>query len=431
LEPWTDALAFSPDGRRLAVADRVGIITILDAATGAIETTLPAPRGGVVGLAWSPGGDTLVIASRDGPLRVIRSTTGAVVRELGPPGRAHRSFAVGAGGARVAADGDVWDVATGRSVGEFRVEHGTIEAVALDAAGERLAAVTSRGELAVWRIAGGERLVSETHENVAFRSLVFSPSEKRVVAGGIDGKLRFFDAGDRLHDVALESGLADVRFLSFINDGRTLLAGGEEALVLLETGPPTEGFESRACAREASTIVDGLYAELTFSEDVAAALNANTTLPADVRRTALGLVRARGDHIGWLNSDAVHGYRNKELSREELALLLRKIELVNRLQPGVPEYVANLGKVQYRAGLRREALENLARARALYQADGQDALLEDFSFTAMAHWRLGRHDTARQAMRELETLISNGGGRIPPSALSSIQEARSMVRLGG
>jgi hypothetical protein len=30
-------------------------------------------------------------------------------------------------------------------------------------------------------------------------------------------------------------------------------------------------------------------------------------------------------------------------------------------------------------------------------------------------------------MRELETLVTNGDGGIPPSALGSIQEARSMV----
>jgi hypothetical protein len=427
VEPFTAALAFSPDGRRLAVADREGIVAILDTASGATERTLPAPSGNVVGLAWSPGGDTLVIGTREGTLRVASSTTGEVVRELGETGHEYRGFAVGAGGARVAAGGDVFDVASGRSVREFRVERGTIEAVALDAAGERFAAVTSGGEMVVWSIAGGERIVSATHENVAFRSVVFSPSGKRVVAGGTDGKLRFFDAGDRLHEVALESGLAEVRFLSFINEGNTLLAGGEDAMVLLETGPPPEGFEARARAREARAVVDGLYAELTFSTDVARRLRTESSLPDDVRRAALELVAARGDHVGWLNSDAAYGYRNRGLSGEELAVLLRKVEIVNRLQPDVPEYLANLGKCQYRSGLHRDALANLGRARTLYREAGENAPLEDLAFAAMAHWQLERHDGARQAMRELDALVTNGDGGIPPSALGSIQEARSMV----
>ena len=426
LEPWTAALAFSPDGRRLAVADREGIVSILDTASGATERTLAAPSGNVVGLAFGPDGDTLVIATRERALLVIRSTTGEVVRELGRAGREYRGFAVGAGGTRVAAGGEVFDVASGRSLGEFRVEQGAIEAVALDAAGERLAAVTSGGEMVVWNIAGGRRIVSATHENVAFRSVVFSPSGKRVVAGGTDGKLRFFDAGDRLHEVALESGLADVRFLSFINEGNTLLAGGEDAMVLLETGPPPEGFEARARAREARTIVDDLYGELTFSADVARALRANASLPGDVRGAALELVRARGDHVAWLNGDAVYAYRTRGLPAEELVVLQRKIELVNRLQPGVPEYVANLGKCQYRSGLHRDALANLGRARALYRQAGGNTPLEDLAFAVMAHWRLGRHDGAKQAMRELEALVTDGGA-VPPGALGTIQEARSMV----
>jgi hypothetical protein len=186
----------------------------------------------------------------------------------------------------------------------------------------------------------GERLISETHDNVAFRSVGFSPVGTRVVAGGSTGTLRFFDLMDRLQTS------------SWIR--------GEDALVLPGTGPPAEGFEARARAREARTVVDDLFASLTFSEDVAAALKANTTLPTDVRRRAFDLVRARGNHIGWLNDDAVHGYRNRRHSREELALLLRKIELVNRLQPDVPDYAANLGKGQCHAGLQGEALSGRA-----------------------------------------------------------------------
>jgi tetratricopeptide (TPR) repeat protein len=151
-------------------------------------------------------------------------------------------------------------------------------------------------------------------------------------------------------------------------------------------------------------------------------------LPDDVRLVALDLVRARGDHVGWLNSDAVYGYRNRGLSREELVVLVRKIELVNRLQPGVPEYVANLGKCQYRAGRHREALESLARARELYRAAGEDAPIEDLAFSAMSHGRLGQHDAARKVMRDLESIVAAGSLRVTAQVLASIEEARSLLR---
>jgi hypothetical protein len=232
----------------------------------------------------------------------------------------------------------------------------------------------------------------EAYERVALHSVAFSPNGNRILAGGTDGKLRFFDAGGRLHDVVLEPGVADVRFLSFFRDGSTLLAGGGEAIVLLETGPPPEGFEARARAREAREVVNGLFGELTFSEDVARSLSADTALPDDVRLAALELARARGDHIGWLNSDAVYGYRNRKLHRD--------------------------------------ALENFRRSHELYQAAGEDVPPEDLAFTAMSHWRLGERDAARKAMRDLESRFAAGRGKIPPSSLGSIQEARSTVGPG-
>jgi len=108
-------------------------------------------------------------------------------------------------------------------------------------------------------------------------------------------------------------------------------------------------------------------------------------------------------------------------------VLQREIDLVNSLQPGVPEYVATLGKCRYRAGRAREALEHLARARGLYRAAGRDAPPEDLAFTAMALWRLGNRDEAGRSMRELESLINHGDGEGPPSELGSIEEARLLV----
>jgi eukaryotic-like serine/threonine-protein kinase len=463
LKPWTSALAFSPDGSRLAVAgprgqiaelpnggwvagpEDEGTVDLLDTATGNVERRFRTPSGNVVGLAFSPDGGMLLIATREGALRTIETSTGRTVREFGEPGQRYRCVAVGAGGTRVAVGFDValgdapgvsrepsagvrvWDVGSGRSLGAFRVENGALEAVAFDAAGDRVAAVTSRGEMVLWNVARVERIAGEVQPNLALHAVAFSPDGLRVVMGGSDGKLRFSDARGHLRDVVLDSGLGDVHRLTFVREGRALLVSNEKAMVLLETGPPPEGFEARATAREAREVVNGLYAELTFAEDVARRLRALKTLPDDVRRAGLDLVEARGDHIGWMNSDAVYGYRNRGLSRAETAVLVRKIELVNRAQPGSPQHVANLGKCQYRAGRHRDALETLARARELYRAAGEDAPIEDLAFTAMSHWRLGQHDAARTTMRDLESIVAAGSRPVPPHVLPSIREARSLL----
>src|SRR5207248_4965787 len=62
------ALAFSPDGARLAAAegdplsDKPADVRVLDAATGAVVRTLRGPAGKVTAVAFSPDGHALVAA---------------------------------------------------------------------------------------------------------------------------------------------------------------------------------------------------------------------------------------------------------------------------------------------------------------------------------------------------------------------------------
>lgn len=152
----------------------------------------------------------------------------------------------------------------------------------------------------------------------------------------------------------LDAGTKDVRRLTFVHKGRSLLVGAERVLVLLETGPPPRA--SRRGPRRAG------------------------------------------------------------------------LELVNRLQPDVAEYVANLGKCRYRAGLHREARRSRDHAFALYSVAGRDRPIEGLAFAAMVDWRLGERDAAREAMRDLESRVAASPGNNPPEVLPSIQEARALVR---
>jgi WD40 repeat protein len=75
------AVAFSPDGRSLAVS-RGSELAILDATTGAIARRATPPRGGHTGMAAiAKGARRAAIEGRDG-LTLVDLTTGAVVRRL-------------------------------------------------------------------------------------------------------------------------------------------------------------------------------------------------------------------------------------------------------------------------------------------------------------------------------------------------------------
>lgn len=78
----TVSLAYSPDGERLAVAERTGAIFVLDRVTGEIVLTLDAVSGPPTELAYSPDGDRLAGAGPGHFAHVWETDTGRLVRRL-------------------------------------------------------------------------------------------------------------------------------------------------------------------------------------------------------------------------------------------------------------------------------------------------------------------------------------------------------------
>jgi WD40 repeat protein len=78
------ALAFSPDGGRIAVGSVGGEVRLYDTADGARKQTLPGHQGAVFAIAFRPDGKLVASGGFDGKVRLFEVETGKLAAEFVP-----------------------------------------------------------------------------------------------------------------------------------------------------------------------------------------------------------------------------------------------------------------------------------------------------------------------------------------------------------
>jgi len=232
---WVHHADFSPDGTRILSSSHDRTVRYWDARTGAPIAVLCGHTDQVFAAAFRADG-TLVSASADGTLR-LWDVTGA---ESGYAIQGHDKFVYSVAffpdGQRVASaawDGTarVWNPTTGREL--LKLDHASdqyVTAVAVHPGG-RVLATLSRHEGAaqmsvrLWDASTGQELHKwALPSNWQDGRLAFAPRGDLLAGGGVDGRVRLWDAGTRSEVGVLEGGSHPIRDVTFSPDG-TLLAG--------------------------------------------------------------------------------------------------------------------------------------------------------------------------------------------------------------
>ena len=159
LEARVAALAWRPDGARLAAAAVDGQILAWDVA-GQEVLRFRVSGGRLNDVAYTPDGRRLASVTDGGMLRVSDASDGAQLFEL----RAHesiiRSVAIDPAGARVATGGGdgpvrLWSLEDGSPLGELEGHRGTICDMAFDPAGKELLTGATDRSAILWDLERG------------------------------------------------------------------------------------------------------------------------------------------------------------------------------------------------------------------------------------------------------------------------------------
>jgi WD40 repeat protein len=239
------ALAFSRDGRWLATENSSNSVSLRDAATGQEIRTLASDKPlGPLGTSWvysvafSPDGRWLASGVDDKTVRLWDVQTGTKVRDFVTSRRSVICIAFSPNGKLIASgDGNntitIWEAASGEKIQKLRGHTKTIYAVAFSPDGHRLASASGDKTIKLWDLAGGQEIQTlRGHGNVV-TSLAFSPEGKWLASGSWDKSIKIWDVATGREVQSLAGHNRPIYSVAFDSRGRWLASGSEDGTIKL------------------------------------------------------------------------------------------------------------------------------------------------------------------------------------------------------
>ncbi len=367
------AIAYSPDGRQLAISDGQNSVAIHDAETGQAIHILEGHTAKVLTIAFSPDGRQIASAGDD---RTVK----------------------------------VWEVGSGRAVHTLAGHTAPVYGVAFSPAGKTLASVGGdfqtfgkSGEAILWSAATGRLMHQLLGHSAVVSGAAFSPDGSRLATASFDRTIRLWDTSSGQEVFTLRGHLNGVICVAFSPDGQRIISGSMDQTAKVWDTSKATALE--LLQRVAADLVASVFQTRLLKTDVIEQIRRDPKLDEPLRQLALEIANRSIEDPNLLNDTSWLLGRDPDQTREKYLRAVHYAEVACKLAPDDLSFVVTRGAARYRAGRYREALADLDRPplRDAMAPEGQ--LPARLAFLAMAQHQLGQKDIARSTLAQLRDVM--------------------------
>jgi RNA polymerase sigma-70 factor (ECF subfamily) len=255
----TRAAAVAPDGQTVAVAS-AGRIELLEMRTGKAHTRFELTDGQVYALAYSPDGRRLAVGGSEGkdkPVGVVKlfDRSGNLIRSQSAHGMRTTALAFSPDGKWLASSGldgsaMIQDVETGKELRRFSLSFerpldGSSTALAFSPDGKTLAAGGADQSVRVYEVTAGRVIYSLHSDKEVVNSVAFSPDGKTVASLDANGKVLLWDARVGKLVSAPSVGRSSVTSVAFSPDGQRIAVAAQGVIQVRRMADSADGDQFR------------------------------------------------------------------------------------------------------------------------------------------------------------------------------------------
>ena len=242
-----EKLAYSPNGKFLAAVDSGGALTVYAPGTPnpvAMQPVSVVEGGGdALGVAFTADGGGILTCGKDNKARLTAGpnpdggAAGATTRLREFVGHTDfvQALALSPDGRFLVTgsrDKSVreWEVTSGKQLRSFQGHRDEVTAVAIRPDGRQVASASADGAIRVWDLSAADDHKALTDATDALWAVAVSPDGKKLATAGADKIVRVYDAQTGKLDAELAGHTAPVTSLAFFPDGRLASAGGDKVV---------------------------------------------------------------------------------------------------------------------------------------------------------------------------------------------------------